>query len=167
MEKKILAIVSTLFLLLLNFGVDVQAKEYEESGEFIFSDGIEYLDDYDNLTPVDNEISPYATIINFPGPLKSVGYLSNYQLGELIKVRQRQENILNWLTLGLGRVPGANVAVDANFAAGIISGNPLDRMKQAYWTGEHMYVGQYYPTPKPGLSTVPFIYYTKETLIFQ
>ena len=161
-----LAIATTFFLVSTSFGVNVQANEFEDTKKGQFTDKFNDQEILTDLTPVDNEISPYAQIIDLPGPIKNAGWIPNHKLIELIQVREKQGNQLGWLTLGLGRVPGASFAVDATTASMLISGDPIDRMKQAYWTGEDMYVGQYYSTPKPGLTTIPFIIYTKERLQF-
>lgn len=166
MKRSVLALLTTIGAAFFFFGINAQASGFDDFKKGGSTDKPIFIDDSDRLIPVDDIMTPYARVITLPGPMKHAGWVSNYKLADLIKVRQRQGVFIGALTQAMGRVPFASFAVDVESSARLISADPLDRMKQAYWTGEDMYVGQYYPTSRPGLSTVPFIIYTKERLKF-
>lgn len=118
------------------------------------------MDELSPLTPIDYEVSPRATIVELPGPIKYYVYVSNAKLKQMIDYNNNFErnlklaqNLLGLATVYSATAP-ATIALD-------LTNSPLRRIEQAYYSGEGMYIGQYYPTPKPGLSTVPFRYYTK------
>jgi hypothetical protein len=68
-------------------------------------------------------------------------------------------------------VPAAGIPAGwagvADGAAGMLAGNPVAKYQTAYDRGEDVYYGAYYSTPQPGLTIVPFIYYSKTPLIYQ
>jgi len=167
MKRKLFTTLFTSLLVLSIFGVNAEANEFENTKKGQLTDKSNYQGDLNVLTPVDNDMSPYADIIYLPGPIKHVGYVNNANLLKLINARKSSQLTFGLVSSVLGVMPSASYAVDATNATVIISQNPLERMQQAYWTNENMYVGQYYSTPTPGLSTIPFIIYSKDPIIFQ
>lgn len=115
------------------------------------------------LTPVDTEVNPHVQIVEVPGPIKWYTVVSNPQLGEIVKTNNTYERNLSIAQTLLGIATIYSVTASTEIAVALTN-SPIRRMEQAYYTGEMMYIGEYYPTPGPGLSTVPFRYYTKTPL---
>lgn len=149
-----------------NFSV-FASTDLDEKKDYVYKSPIERDSELNDLIPVDEEVNAYAEVFEVSGPIKHVNYVSNYQLANLINVRKNQQGILEAMELILGLLKYSNYATNVNSAARIIERSPIDRMVHAYYTGEHMYVGEYYSTPHVGLSTVPFIIYSKNRIVFR
>lgn len=118
------------------------------------------------LTPVDGIVSPQAIIVDIPGPIKYYTFVSNAQLKKIIEANGNFERNLGLAQSFLSATTLFSATTPTDIALNLTN-SPLRRMEQAYYSGENMYIGEYYPTPRPGLSTVPFRYYTKTPLTFR
>lgn len=122
-----------------------------------------------NETLTKEDIQARAIVVDLPGQLKYHGVIPNHLLPELIASRDKKTTILNWIAWGMGAfwsAPAAGAGMAAS-AAGILAGSPTAKYQEAYNKGQSVYYGAYYSTPQPGLTSVPFIYYSSTPLIYQ
>lgn len=118
------------------------------------------------LNPVDNIISPQAIVVDIPGPIKYYTFVSNAKLKQIVDANKSYERNLSIAQTLLGVTTMFSTTATTEIAVAL-SNSPIRRVEQAYYSGENMYIGAYYPTSKPGLSTVPFRYYSKAPLTFR
>lgn len=105
-------------------------------------------------------------VIDVPGPMYYHGSVANSKLKEIIASRNKKATVLNLYNIGFGLTIVGAIPAAITSAVTAVSASPTARMQTAYDRGENMYFGAYYSTPKPGLTTVPFIYYSKEPMRF-
>ncbi|MFK8796020.1 hypothetical protein [Planococcus plakortidis] len=122
-----------------------------------------------NVSAAPKEDQPLeAVVVDLPGPLAYESMIPNHLLPQIIESRDKKALVLNWYSWGvtLFRAPIGPAMSFTNSGAGLIAGSPTEKLKEAYYSGKDVYYGGYYPTPEPGLTTVPFIYYTNSRLTY-
>lgn len=137
------------------------------SKEDVIKEGTGTLPQLEEIV-TDGDVNANATVIMLPGPIKYKGTILNHQLPELIASKDRYTTALNWIALGMGgfwSAPAAGAGMTAS-AAGLLAGVTTKAYTDAYNKGQNVYYGASYSTPEPGLSIVPFIFYSKTPYIY-